>query len=174
MITSTLPPTAQRRNYSAPFNFTTALRRPDINLPLLPVLDLCVLALLFSLLFTRFVALPGVAVSMPETTLRLSPAAERMVVLTISPGERFYFAGSVYEMGGLTVGFERFMQRHPEENPVLMLRIDGALSSRNLMRIIELASNAGFQEIQILAETSPTQDELFQPNQLPNDSLRLR
>jgi biopolymer transport protein ExbD len=172
MSVVTLPPTAQRRNYSAPFNFTTALRRPDINLPLLPVLDLCILALLFSLLFTRFVALPGVAVSMPETTLRLSPAAERMVVLTISPGERFYFAGSVYEMGGLAAGFDRYMQRHPEESPVLMLRIDGALSSRNLMRIIELGRNAGFQEIQILADTAPRQNELFQPHRLPSDSMR--
>jgi biopolymer transport protein ExbD len=172
MSAGTLPPTAQRRNYSAPFNFTTALRRPDTSLPLLPLLDLCVLALLFSLLFTRFVALPGVAVSIPETTLRLSPSNERVVVLTISPGERFYFAGNVYDLSGLAGGFERFIQRYPEENPVLMLRIEEALSMRNFMRVSELARNAGFSEIQILAETSPEQSDLFQPGSSIPERMR--
>lgn len=162
MSAGVLPPTAQRRNYSAPFNFTTALRRPDTNLPLLPLIDLCVLALLFSLLFTRFVALPGVSINMPQTNLRLSPSAERVVVLTISPGERFYFDGNVYEINNLASGFERFIQRHPDEVPVLMLRLEGALNMRQFMRVSELARAAGFSEIQILAESATATTDPFQ------------
>ena len=57
--------------FTASFGLLERLKRPEIKVDIIPVLDLMVLALLISLLFTRFVMLPGVRVNLPETDLRM-------------------------------------------------------------------------------------------------------
>ena len=59
--------------YTSPLGLVSAGSRWRASL--LPVLDLVVIALLVSLVFTRFVILPGVRVDLPATELRMQYAA---------------------------------------------------------------------------------------------------
>ena len=56
--------TVSTGEFTASFGLLERLKRPEIKVDFIPLLDLMVLALLISLLFTRFVMLPGVRVSL--------------------------------------------------------------------------------------------------------------
>ena len=83
--------------FTASFGLLERLKRPEIKFDCIPVLDLMLLALLVSLLFTRFVMLPGVRVNLPETDLRIQHYASEVAVLTIGNHGVLFFDGSVYE-----------------------------------------------------------------------------
>ena len=85
--------TAPSAEFTASFGLLERLKRPEIKIDAIPVLDLLVLALLISLLFTRFVMLPGVRVNLPETELRLQHDAAEVAVLTIGNGGMLFFDG---------------------------------------------------------------------------------
>src|SRR6056300_798660 len=93
--------TAPTAEFTASFGLLERLKRPEIKVDIIPVLDLMVLALLISLLFTRFVMLPGVRVNLPETDLRMQHDASEVAVLTIGNQGMLFFAGSVYEHGSI-------------------------------------------------------------------------
>lgn len=69
--------------YTSPLGLVGRLRQVEIKLDMIPVLDLIVIALLVSLVFTRFVMIPGVRVDLPETDLRMQYSTDPLTVLTI-------------------------------------------------------------------------------------------
>ena len=71
------------RGYTEPLGLMAQLKRPPISFDMIPVLDLLVIALLFSLLFTRFVMVPGVRVDLPDSGMQMQPSNLPVAVLTI-------------------------------------------------------------------------------------------
>jgi len=71
------------RGYTEPLGLMAQLKRPPIIFDMIPVLDLLVIALLFSLLFTRFVMVPGVRVDLPDSGMQMQPSNLPVAVLTI-------------------------------------------------------------------------------------------
>ena len=61
------------RGYTESLGLMAQLKRPPIRFDMIPVLDLLVLALLFILLFTRFVMVPGVRVGLPDSDMQMQP-----------------------------------------------------------------------------------------------------
>ena len=53
--------------YTSPLGLVARLKQREIKFDVVPVLDLIVIALLVSLVFTRFVMLPGLRVDLPTT-----------------------------------------------------------------------------------------------------------
>ena len=95
--------------YTSPLGLVSRLKQGDIKFDLVPVLDLVVIALLVSLVFTRFVMLPGVRVDLPTTGLRMQYTEYPVAVLTVQNRGMLFFDGSVYTNESIERAFVEYM-----------------------------------------------------------------
>ena len=79
----------------------TRAKRPPINFDVVPIMDLLVIALLFSLLFTRFVMVPGVRVDLPDSGMQMQQSNLPVAVLTIGNRGMLFFDGGVFEINSI-------------------------------------------------------------------------
>ena len=159
--------TAPTAEFTASFGLLERLKRPEIKIDPIPVLDLLVLALLISLLFTRFVMLPGVRVNLPETDLRLQHDAAEVAVLTIGNGGMLFFDGSVYEYASVEQAFARHLQDRTEQHAVLLVKAEASMELQLFLDLCRMAQSAGFAEVQIAGDEVPEELEL-----IPGDALQ--
>lgn len=159
--------TASTGEFTASFGLLERLKRPEIKVDVIPVLDLLVLALLISLLFTRFVMLPGVRVNLPETDLRMQHDASEVAVLTIGNEGMLFFDGSVYEHGSVEEAFLRHLEDRGEENAILLVKAEASMELQLFLDLCRMAQSAGFDEVQVAG------DQVEEPLELiPGDSLQ--
>ena len=153
--------------FTASFGLLERLKRPEIKVDFIPVLDLMLLALLISLLFTRFVMLPGVRVDLPETDLRMQHDASEVAVLTIGNQGMLFFAGSVYEHGSIEQAFEKHLEGRDEQVSVLLVKAEASMELQLFLDLCRMAQTAGFDEVQIAG------DQVEEPLDLmPGDTLQ--
>lgn len=139
----------QETSLAEPFAFRSRLRRADTRLDFIPVLDLIVIALLVSLLFTRFVSLPGVRIDLPITEMRMQHTQQAVAVLTIGNSGMLFFDGTVYEGRTIRRGFEQYVESSDEDSQVLLVKADSTMDLQEFLRICELAKEAGFIQVQL-------------------------
>jgi len=160
--------------------FTTSLglhsqlKRPEIKLDYIPVLDLIVIALLMSLLFTRFVTLPGVRVDLPATDLRMQYSAAPVAVLTIGEKGMLFFDGSVYELGTIERAFRRHIEKAGSKEVVLLVKAQASMELQLFLDLCQMAQQAGFVQIQIAGEKVEETLELIPTDRLSERNNILR
>lgn len=143
------------------------LHRPEIKIDVIPVLDLMVLGLLISLLFTRFVMLPGVRVDLPSTDLRMQHSASAVAVLTIGNQGMLFFDGSVYDLGTVERAFRRHIEDAGEQSVVLLVKAQATIELQLFLDLCRMAQEAGFAQVQIAGEKVEQTLEL-----IPSDRLK--
>ncbi|MFP4069804.1 MAG: ExbD/TolR family protein [Verrucomicrobiota bacterium] len=138
--------------YTAPLGLVGRLTRPELKIDLVPILDLAVIALLLGLLFTRFVALPGVRVDLPKTELRMQHTASNVAILTIGNQGALYFNGGIYERNTIAGGLSRYMRDSARENVVLLIKAQAQIELQLFLDICEMAQTAGFPQVQVIGD----------------------
>jgi len=153
---------------AAPFVLNQHLKPPKMKFDLVPILDLIVLALLFSLLFTRYLILPGVQVDLPKTELSIQQDASSIAVLTIANSGMLFFAGSVYEQNSIARAFQRYFEKSKMESPVLLIKASASMDIQKFLELCKMAQDAGFSEVQIVAD--PKRESQESTNNMPASS----
>lgn len=146
------PPPLARRAYTEPLGLMAQLKRPPIKLDVVPVLDLLVIALLFSLLFTRFVMVPGVRVDLPDAEMRMQPSNLPVAVLTIGNRGMLFFDGAVFELNSIDRGFRRHIEGQSAQEVVLLVKTEGSMDLQLFLKLCQMAQEAGFAQVQIAGE----------------------
>ncbi|MFT4901144.1 MAG: biopolymer transport protein ExbD [Lentimonas sp.] len=148
--------------FTAPLGLESHLKRPNLKLDFIPVLDLLVIALLFSLLFTRFVMVPGVRVDLPSTDLRMQYDDASVAVLTIGNKGMLYFGGSVYEQRSLGAAFRQYLDKLDGEAAVLLVKAQADMQLEDFLELCQMAQAAGFTQVQIAGDkVEDTRDPVF-------------
>lgn len=142
-------------SYTEPLGLMGRLKRPPIKLDMVPVLDLLVIALLFGLLFTRFVMLPGVRVDLPDSEMQMQPSNLPVAVLTIGNRGMLFFEGSVYEINSIERGFTQHISGLPGGDVVLLVKTQGSMDLQLFLKLCRMAQVAGFVQVQIAGEHMP-------------------
>ncbi|MGZ0656401.1 ExbD/TolR family protein [Coraliomargarita sp. W4R72] len=150
--TETKEARALSHGYTEPLGLMAQLKRPSIKLDVVPVLDLLVIALLFSLLFTRFVMVPGVRVDLPDSELQMQPSNLPVAVLTIGNRGMLFFDGSVFELNSIEHGFQQHIDDMVGEDVVLLVKTEGSMDLQLFLKLCSMAQNAGFVQVQIAGE----------------------
>ena len=132
-----------------PFSFCSRLRSVETRFDFVPVIDLIVIAMLVSLLFTRFVILPGVRVELPPTDMMMQHTQNSVAVLTVANNNMLFFDGAVFEMGTIRDAFERYIAEAEADERVLLLKADFAMEMQDFLRLCELVQGAGFTQMQL-------------------------
>jgi biopolymer transport protein ExbD len=148
-----------------PFGFRECLRGTDTRMDFVPVLDMIVIAMLVSLLFTSFVTLPGVRVDLPVTEMRMQHSQQAVAVLTIGNNGMFFFNGAVFEPRTIQRGFEGYIRTAEGASPVLLVKAEDKMEMQEFLRLCEMARSAGFVQVQ-LAGQNPENEEVMLPEML--------
>ena len=141
--------------YTEPFGLKARLKRPTIKLDMVPVLDLLFIALLFGLLFTRFVMVPGVSVELPKSELQMSQSKLPVTVLTIGNGGMLFFDGAVFELSSIGRGFGKYHEKIIEQDVVLLIKTEGSMDLQLFLELCQMAKDAGFVQVQIAGDHMP-------------------
>jgi len=147
--------------YTEPLGLMAHLRRPPIKLDVVPVLDLLVIALLFSLLFTRFVMVPGVRVDLPDSEMQMLPSHLPVAVLTIGNRGMLFFDGAVFELNSIERGFRKHIEEMPKEDVVLLVKTEGSMDLQLFLKLCRMAQDAGFVQVQIAGEHLPDSESVI-------------
>jgi biopolymer transport protein ExbD len=151
---------ASSHAYTQPLGLIAHLKRPPIKLDFVPVLDLLVIALLFSLLFTRFVMVPGVRVDLPDSEMQMQPSNLPVAVLTIGNRGMLFFDGAVFELNSVERGFRRHIEGASGEKVVLLVKTEGSMDLQLFLRLCRMAQDAGFVQVQIAGEHIQNADSI--------------
>lgn len=149
---------ASSQRYTEPLGLMALLKRPPIKLDVVPVLDLLVIALLFSLLFTRFVMVPGVRVDLPDSEMQMQPSNLPVAVLTIGNRGMLFFDGAVFELNSIERGFKKHIEEMPGEEVVLLVKTEGSMDLQLFLKLCRMAQDAGFVQVQVAGEHMPDAD----------------
>jgi biopolymer transport protein ExbD len=151
----------QSSSFSEPFAFRERLRRPDRGVDFIPVLDMIVIAMLVSLLFTRFVSLPGVRVDLPVTEMKMQHSQHAVAVLTIGNNGMLFFDGAVSESATIQREFERYVETADSARPVLLVKMDFAMEMQSFLKLCEMAKEAGFVQVQLAGKKANTVEKVL-------------
>jgi biopolymer transport protein ExbD len=155
---------------TSPLGLTRHLRRPDLRLEAVPWLNVLLVAWLLSLLGSRFVYAPGLAVDLghaygsPPPQLNLPvvsggpmpglPANAVMTVVDAKGDNMFIFDKAIFDRDTLAA-YLRQRPKPPAGAPaILLLKMDQNVSMQTFMEICALARAAGFSTIQVAAAQS--------------------
>lgn len=162
---------ASRAAYTEPLGLMAQLQRPPIKLDMVPVLDLLVIALLFGLLFTRFVMVPGVRVDLPDSELQMQPSNLPVAVLTIGNRGMLFFDGAVFELNSIERGFQKHIEEMPRQDVVLLVKTEGSMDLQLFLKLCRMAQDAGFVQVQIAGEHVQEPDSIVPSGSGLNDTV---
>ena len=143
-------------SFTASFGLKQRLQLSPMKFDAVPVLDLIVLALLISLLFTRYLMLPGVQVDLPKTDFSMLHDASRVAVLTVGNEGMLFFSGSVYGHSSIGQAFQKYFENNNKKSSVLLLKASDSMELQKFLDLCQMAQDAGFSEVQIAADPKKT------------------
>ena len=151
------------RGYTEPLGLIASLKRPPISFDMIPVLDLLVIALLFSLLFTRFVMVPGVRVDLPDSDMQMQLSNLPVAVLTIGNNGMLFFDGAVFELNSIGPSFKNYTKDLSGKDVVLLVKTEGSMNLQLFLELCHMAQSAGFVQVQIAGEHLPNNESPLSP-----------
>ncbi|WP_269526363.1 ExbD/TolR family protein [Coraliomargarita parva] len=140
----------ERGTFTTDFGLASRLKMPEPKLELLPLLDLAFIAMLFGLLFTRFVTMPGVRLDLPQTDLRMQHNASNIAILTVGNGGALYFDGSIHNMNTVRQAFRDRFEASDGSDLALLVKAEASLDLQGFLDICKMAQDAGFSQVQIV------------------------
>ena len=123
-------------------------RRTQFNL--LVLLDLGLISLLFCILFTRFVTLPGMEINFLSTDLRINPISSQVTILTVKNEDTLFFEGKIHNLSTIESSFKKHL-KSKGDNISLLIRSDSKMDLDSFLNLCSIAQRSGFNDVQIMA-----------------------
>jgi biopolymer transport protein ExbD len=166
---------SEANGYTSPFGLLRRLKRADAGLDWVPALDMVVIALLISLIFTRYVVVPGVEVALPATDLRMRSSEESVAVLTLQNRGMLFFNGSIYNQDSLEQAFADYMGTDGQSpRSVLLVKAESDIGLEEFLEICRLAESSGFMRVQLSGKKLEAAPELIpQPGESDSSGFQL-
>lgn len=140
-------------SFTQPFGYQEIIRKPSRAMDWIPVLDLIVVALFLSLLFTRFVVMPGVQVDLPRTEMQMQHDGDAVAILTVGTNQMLFFNNAVFDASTIGRAFVKFIDEESEQAAsVLLVKVQSFMDMQTFMDLCELAQEAGFGQVQIVGQ----------------------
>lgn len=144
------------RSFPSPFALKKYLKSPDLKLDPLPLVDLCLIALFFVLLGSRFIFSPGVTLDLPRSETNPLTGVPTVAVLSIQGSEMLLFEERVYKLDGLKSVLTQFVEHNKNPKPVLLVKMNRDVKVQTFLTVCDFAREAGFEAVQIAARQVDT------------------
>lgn len=129
---------------------------PRQGFDVVPFLDAFLIVLFVALNTSAFVVAPGATIQLPvSATVEASPAATT-AVLTVDRNQLYFFEGRKLAELSIESRLKDYVDNQklsgPGEETVLLIKADSTITSSTLFQLMEIARNAGFNQIHLAAE----------------------
>lgn len=121
---------------------------------LIILIDLAFIALLFAILFTRLVTLPGMNIDFVKTDLQVHSAHSNVVILTLENTETIFFDGGIYNMQTIESALNNYLKKDTSRKGTsLIIRSDSQIDLESFLNLCRMVEDAGYKNIQILGQS---------------------
>ena len=158
----------------SPFDLKRHLKQPDLSVEVLPLVDLCLLALIFSFLSSPFIFSPGLGIDLPRSSASSLSELPTAAVLSVNGPNMLLFEGQVYSLATLQPALDTFINRRRTPNPTLLLKMNREVAIQMLLTIADFARKAGFSSVQIAAQSTTSPSREGSVRQKSEPTLRVR
>ncbi len=137
-------------------NTSALVRKADASLDYVALFDILLIALMFTLLGSRFIIAPGLSMesaTMPTTsdTNGAITDAELSVLNAKSPTMLIY-DGAIFNIDSFVAKMRK--AKAPRANSVLLIKADKSVSAQAIIEIANAAKAGGFTKIQLAAKSA--------------------
>jgi biopolymer transport protein ExbD len=135
---------------------------PKQGFDVIPFLDAFLIVLFVALNTSAFVVAPGATIQLPvSSTVEASPDVTT-AVLTVDRNQLYFFEGRKLAEISLQARLKDYVDlvklSGPEEETVLLIKADSSITSSTLFQLMEIARNAGFNQVHLAAEQEKSID----------------
>ncbi|GAB5560643.1 MAG: hypothetical protein SynsKO_22900 [Synoicihabitans sp.] len=140
-----------------PLQLADRLRKPPPSMDTLHYVNVVLLGLFFAIFGSRFVLSPGIEIEKPDFRLPESPSglqsaiSTKSVISVLGPNMVFTEQGRM-SFAELSAWLPTQVARGGEGESRLLVRADTRVSAADLMKIYDLADEAGFTGVQLALE----------------------
>ena len=129
-------------------------KREEISLgvSIAPLIDIVFLLLIFFMLTSHIEIIPGIDIVLPDITERGSDTSTETMVVALDREGHYYLNKERIELKEL---FRRFKETAQPEKTGLILQADRDVKHGQVVRVMDLAKNAGISTIVIAAQWEP-------------------
>ena len=126
---------------------------------LLILIDLAFIGLLFGILLTRMVTLPGMNIDFVKTDLKTHAAHTNVAILTLENKDTLFFDGGIYNLKTIDAALNNYFKKDTtRDNTSVIIRSDSKVDLESFLRLCSIIENAGFRNIQILGQSSKNEN----------------
>lgn len=151
-----------------PLNLRAHMRDPDLRFNSIPFLDVCLIALYFSVVSSAFIFAPGIAMDFKDFSLpRIDsgqvqgrPVSADISMISAPRGEMILFAGGRYAVEDLEAPLRNYVVNQGLQGSTLLIKPGRSLPTEDLLRLCDIARRVGFGGVQIAAEPGHTESLL--------------
>jgi biopolymer transport protein ExbD len=133
-----------------PFDLQSHLKQPSRRFEVLPLLDIFFIVLFFSLLASKFVLSPGLAIDLPKGENPRMPGVSASAVLTVRSSDMLLFRDRILSLDTLQLALVEEVAERGETN--LLINFDREVSVQTLFSVAEIAREAGVGRVQLAFE----------------------
>ena len=127
-------------------------RGTPFNLVIL--IDLAFIGLLFAILFTRFVTLPGMNIDFVKTDLQMHASHSNVVILTLENSDTIFFDGGIFNMQTIGSALNNYLKKDPSRRGTsLIIRSDSQMELELFLNLCSMVEDAGYRNIQIVGQS---------------------
>ncbi|MBW1689663.1 MAG: biopolymer transporter ExbD [Deltaproteobacteria bacterium] len=129
-------------------------KREEISLgvSIAPLIDIVFLLLIFFMLTSHIEIIPGIDITLPDITERVSDTSTENVIVALDKEGNYYFNK---EMIGFKELFRRLKETAQPTKTHLILQADRDVKHGQVVRVMDMAKKAGIQSIVISAQWEP-------------------
>ena len=124
---------------------------------LIILIDLAFIGLLFAILLTRLVTLPGMNIDFVKTDMQIHAKHSNVVILTLENTDTIFFDGNIYNMQTIESALNSFLiNEGNRQGTSLIIRSDSQIDLESFLKLCSMVENAGYKNIQILGQSEAT------------------
>ena len=121
---------------------------------LIILIDLAFIGLLFSILLTRLVTLPGMNIDFVKTDMQVHATHSNVVILTLENTDTIFFDGNIYNMQTIESALNSYLIKEgTRQGTSLIIRSDSQIDLESFLKLCSMVENAGYKNIQILGRS---------------------
>lgn len=139
---------------SSPLNLKQFLSKHSVNVSCIPFLDVLVIAFFITLLSSKFIFAPGMAIDLPTARHGGHPGTGSTAVISVNHTNMIFFEGQIVsEKNLLPVLKKHISESEGNGEHILLAKISKNANTSTFFNICEIAKLAGFSHIQLAVNT---------------------
>lgn len=136
-------------SFTNPLGLEKQLSQQSGDANIFAILNVVLVVLGFFMLNSRFLAAPGLELELPRLAADMITSVVTESVLTVTDSNMLLFDGRIYSFSTIESALNQSHQTKTSDNDILLLKMDHRVSIEVLLKISEIAHQAGFKRVQI-------------------------